>query len=295
LAETTIEWAHYTFNPWLGCNRVSPACDACYADAGSKRIAAQRKLKLWDEGSTRHFTSESYWKQPHAWNRKAERETVRKRVFCASFADVFEDRPELVDRRKRLIALIEATPWLDWMLLTKRPENMIPMTAAAWPKYWPSNVWAGTTAESQAYFDRRWEHLRRVPAPVHFVSYEPALAPLSLEVPLFSAMRSHDDPPLELLIVGGESGPKARPFHIEWARAIRNECRQADVAFFFKQGGANVRTLGISRPGEHWPEGTKMHDAGDGTFRVWLKDKKGGDLAEFPEDVRVRDLPWGCA
>ncbi len=117
-----IQWTHHTFNPWRGCTHVSPGCEHCYAEALSKRNPAQ--LGTWGAGGTRVVASEAYWKQPERWNRAAEAAGERHRVFCASLADVFEDRPELVEPRERLWRLIVATPHLDWLLLTKRPENI---------------------------------------------------------------------------------------------------------------------------------------------------------------------------
>lgn len=276
--DTKIQWCHHTFNPWMGCTRVSPACDACYADAGSKRFAAQHKLKLWDDGSVRHITSDAYWKQPLAWDRKAGRENVRRRVFCASFADVFEDREELRKPRERLAQLIERTPNLDWMLLTKRPENMIRFAEPFWPRTWPLNVWAGTTVEDQKRADERLPRLLDVPACIRFVSVEPLLHVVDLRAYLGG---------LSLVIVGGESGPHARPFDIECARIIREQCAETKTSFFMKQFG--------SKPIRHWPrqafpfEPTKWHAQAMDILR--LKDPKGGDMSEWPVDLRVRQMP----
>lgn len=123
---TGIAWTDHTFNPWIGCAHVSPGCDHCYAEAGtSARIARGRGLPLWGEGAARQVTSPDYWKQPLRWDRAAAKEGVRRRVFCASLADVFEDRRDLDAARCALWDMIEQTPNLDWLLLTKRPQNVL--------------------------------------------------------------------------------------------------------------------------------------------------------------------------
>jgi protein gp37 len=258
MGKTSIEWTDFSFNAWLGCTRVSPECDNCYADRGSRRLAAQHGLKLWDEGSSRYFTGASYWDQLPAWNRKAERAGVRARVFCASYSDVGEDRPELVAPRERLCLGAEALPWLDFLFLTKRPENLVRLVPASWRHGWPPNVWAGTTVGVSASLGRL-EALRAIPAAVRFVSAEPLIEPI---YPNLAGVH--------WLIVGGESGPKARPFHLHWARQLRDRCRDERVAFFFKQAGAN---------------------AYDGPNRLRLLDGHGGDLDELPPDLHAREFP----
>ena len=123
-AESKIEWTDHTFNPWWGCEKVSPGCAHCYADAFAKRLGhGTTRPKLWGPGSERKVASEAMWREPIKWNRSAEKAGKRARVFCASMADVFEDRPDLLVPRARLFRLVAATPHLDWLLLTKRPEN----------------------------------------------------------------------------------------------------------------------------------------------------------------------------
>jgi protein gp37 len=166
MGETTIQWTAtrgpdgtmhpgFTLNPWIGCERVSPECDFCYADRGSRRLAAQHGLKLWDDGSSRYLTKDPMSKAL-AWNRKAQKLGVRLKVFCASYSDVFEDRPELVEPRAALLQTIEHTPCLDWLLLTKRPENMRRMTFSRWAGVWPGNVWAGVVV---------WIHVGKTASP----------------------------------------------------------------------------------------------------------------------------------
>ena len=153
-----IEWTDHTFNPWSGCVKVSPACQHCYAAA---LPPAYRRNAVWGAHTDRMPASDSYWAQPLAWDRKARKEGVRRRVFCASTADVFEDRADLDPLRERLWDLIQKTPNLDWLLLTKRPEVMFKWSQS---HPWPVNAWAGTTVESQDWADRRIPWLLRVPA-----------------------------------------------------------------------------------------------------------------------------------
>ena len=226
-----IEWTHHTFNPWWGCTKVSPACAHCYAETWAQRLA----LDLWGRSSSRRFFTDDYWRQPAKWNEEAQRDRVRRRVFCASMADVFEGRPELDIWRDRLWPLIESTPWLDWLLLTKRPQNVARMVS--WKEGWPDNVWLGVTAENQRWADQRIPLLLSLPARVRFTSAEPLLGPLSLAQWLKSAGNAKRFPALDWIIAGGESGHGARPTHPDWIRALRDECQQSDVAFHFKQWG----------------------------------------------------------
>lgn len=219
-----IEWTHHTFNPWWGCVKVSPACKNCYAETWAKRVGSD----VWGAGAPRRFFSDAHWKQPLKWNDEAIRDRARRRVFCASMADVFEDRRDLDLWRMRLWELIERTPSLDWLLLTKRPECVSRL--APWGDHWPKNVWLGTTAEDQASADERVPALVGHKAGVMFVSCEPLLGPLDLRKWL-------DPSGLNWVIAGGESGTKARPMNPAWPRSLRDQCISAGVAFHFKQWG----------------------------------------------------------
>jgi protein gp37 len=217
---TKIEWCDATFNPWVGCQKVSPACDHCYAEGWAKRTG---QSSLW--AGIRRRTTPDNWRQPIKWNHEAERLGVRKRVFCASLADVFDNKvpPEW---RHDLFRLIGSTPSLDWLLLTKRPQNIAKMlpsdfVLAGRP---PHNVWLGTTVENQAEANRRIHHLRAVPAAVRFLSCEPLL---DLIVPDLTGVA--------WVICGGESGGGARKMQPMWARALRDDCAAEGVAFFMKQ------------------------------------------------------------
>lgn len=220
-ADSKIEWTHHTFNPWWGCTRVSPGCEHCYAETFAKRVGVK-----WGVQADRRFFGEKHWREPLKWNKSAGERGVRERVFCASMADVFEDRPELDEERLRLWCLIEATPHLDWLLLTKRPENMERLEPESWNKGWPANAWAGCTVEDRKRKERI-DHLRKVPAGVRFLSVEPQLEDLG----------TVDLTGIHWVICGGESGHGARPMHPDWARSLRDQCLAAGVAFHFKQWG----------------------------------------------------------
>lgn len=229
-----IEWTDHTFNPWQGCTKISPACDHCYAEGWAKRSG----LVTW--GGPRRRASQGYWDKPIKWDRQAERDGVRHKVFCASLADVFDN--QVPDQwREDLWFLIAGTPHLDWLLLTKRPQNiakMLPRDYETWtPEAWPwANVWLGTTVENQEEADRRIPHLLAVPAARYFLSCEPLLGPIRFsKVPGFN--RIGLDLSKWWVICGGESGPGARPMHPDWARSLRDQCTVAGVPFFFKQWG----------------------------------------------------------
>ena len=251
---TKIEWCDHTFNPWIGCAKVSPGCDHCYAESSTP----SRVLGVnWGPGAPRRRTGKSNWNKPLAWNRNHDKFYAehgrRQRVFCASLADVFDNE---VDPRWRrdLFDLVELTPNLDWLLLTKRIGNVVRML----PSHdWASrpNVWLGATIVNQEEADRDIPKLLATPARVRFLSMEPLLGPVDLtridigghsEVyPMTGTTDCEDDdgnpmpdvPALNWVIVGGESGPDGRPMHPAWARSLRDQCDAAGVPFLFKQWG----------------------------------------------------------
>jgi protein gp37 len=226
---SAIEWTHHTFNPWWGCTKVSPGCKHCYAETWAKRLGAL----LWGARAPRRQFGDAHWREPLAWNAGVPK-GKRERVFCASMADVFEDRRDLDASRERLWRLIEITPRLDWLLLTKRPEKVAEL--APYGSVWPENVWLGATAENQRWLDRRMLELAAIPARVLFLSCEPLLGPLDfsnwLELSRRGELRMVD-----WVIAGGESGAHARPMNPEWARSIRDQCVAAGIRFHFKQYG----------------------------------------------------------
>lgn len=218
---TGITWTDHTFNPVWGCAKISPGCDNCYAATFAKRVGQ----KVWGTKTQRREFGEKHWNDPRKWNRQAEKEGRKKRVFCASMADVFDANwPPGV--RDRLWALIRETPALDWQVLTKRPENIESMLPKDWGQGY-DNVWLGVTTENQEYADRRLPILLRTPAKTRFASYEPALELVSF--------RQYAD--LDWIIIGGESGPRARSFDPQWALDVIAQCRALDVSCFHKQMG----------------------------------------------------------
>lgn len=234
-----IAWTHHTFNPWIGCVKVSDGCKNCYAE--TLVVNRMGRPNLWGPPKTtqRSRTSPKNWLSPVRWNREAKADGASLRVFCASLCDVFEDHPDANAARPELFALIKATPFLQWQLLTKRPEYIAQMLPNDWGNYGYANVWLGTSIESMKVADRR-EWLAEIPAPVRFISFEPALGPLD-EMPLDG---------IDWIIYGGESGPKFRPHDLAWPRAMRQRCAEHDVAFFYKQSSAPRTEMGIQLDGE---------------------------------------------
>lgn len=218
--KTGISWTHHTFNAWWGCEKVSPACTNCYAETLAARFGVG-----WGPHAPRKTFGEKHWNDPLRWDRKAKKDGVKRRVFCGSMMDLFENHPAAHKERPKLWPLIRKTPNLNWLLLTKRPENILGLLPGDWSVENYPNVWMGTTVENNAYA-RRADHLRAVPAKVRFISYEPALGPLD-KLNLGQ---------IDWLIFGGESGPGFRPHNPEWAKDILDRCLLEKVAFFYKQG-----------------------------------------------------------
>jgi protein gp37 len=268
MGETTgIGWTDCTANWWIGCERVSPACDFCYADRDSKRLAAQHGLKLWEGDRYITRTAEANVRK---WNKRALADGVRRRCFCMSFGDIFEKNErwdEALDHIRRTVAwpVMQECQQLDFQLLTKRPENIAEMIPPAWLDQAPPNVWYGVTAEDQQHLEDRWAHLEKIPAVVRFLSVEPMLGRVQL-----------GDRMPDWVICGGESGPHARAFNVDAAGWLRRECAQKGVPFFMKQLGAKPIT-----------------EIGGQSFEpILLKDRHGADWDEWPTDVpRVREFP----
>lgn len=260
MAENTkIEWADHTFNPWTGCTKVSPGCDRCFAEAWSKR--AGDRVGKWGPGAQRVRTTPANWKQPIKWNAEAERLGVAQSVFCASLGD-WADNAVPAQWRFDLADLIIRTPWLNWLLLTKRIGNAAAMLAEMFPNGMPRNVRIGATICNQPEADRDIPKLLALNCP-NFLSIEPMLGPVDLTpayLPCPTSAR-HGGPAMDpdtgayecckecdytgigneigidWVIVGGESGPGARPMHPDWVRSLRDQCQAAGVPFLFKQWG----------------------------------------------------------
>lgn len=224
-----IEWTNHTFNPWWGCARVSPACENCYAETFA---TVRQKLPIWGVKAERRFFGEKHWNEPFKWDRAAKAEGVRARVFCASMADVGEKREDLKPWKVKLAKLVDGTPNLDWLFLTKRPENLGDLMATMWPERttWPFNVWLGTTVENQKYADIRIPLLARygASAVVRFLSMEPLLGGVDLAKYLGV---------IDWVILGGESGTGARPSSAGWFRSLRDQASTAGIPVNFKQWG----------------------------------------------------------
>ena len=226
-ANTKIEWATHTFNPWIGCTRVSPACDNCYAASMMDDRLGRAK---WGPGEPRSRTSTGNWKQPYKWDRQAKGAADRPGVFCASLADVFDI--EVPDAwRSDLFKTIANTPSLDWLLLSKRPDvarRFFRSAAIHWP-----NIWLGTTVENQRVASSRIQSLWETPhVAIRFLSMEPLLEPVDLRAYLDPDLRAGI---IDWVIVGGESGRNARPMSPEWAESLRDQCAEFGVKFFMKQ------------------------------------------------------------
>lgn len=257
-----IEWTDHTFNPWIGCTKVSPACDHCYAEIST----ASRSLKVsWGAGQPRHRTGKDNWNQPKRWNDNHDNFFTehgrRQRVFCASLADVFDNEVPAA-WRVDLVELIAATPNLDWLILTKRIGNAHTM----WPAEPLPNVWLGATICNQEEADRDIPKLLQVPVCVRFLSMEPLLGPVDLtKIPIPGSGHGYHefDPIITMnvlrrasvfashvhwVIVGGESGPNARPMQTQWVKNLRDQCIGAGVPFFFKQWGEWLGALQDGNP-----------------------------------------------
>ena len=223
---TAISWCDHTFNAWEGCEKISPGCKFCYAAELNKWL---RKGENWGPATPRRLFGDAHWAKPLAWDRAARATGVRRRVFCSSVADVFEDRPDLVEHRDRLWALIKVTMNLDWLLLTKRPENVEHlMPEISWLAI---NGWLGVTAEDDEHARSRIPLLRCLSDRFAktFVSYEPALGRIDWRPHL----DGHNRP--DWVIFGDESGRRRRDAELDWARETRDACATAGVAFHFKQ------------------------------------------------------------
>ncbi len=331
MAEATkIQWTDATFNPWIGCTRVSPGCDDCYA---ARSTPARTHGIEWGAGQPRHRTSAETWGHPAAWNKRQFYECldcgarfappgrkegfvtcpgcskhggrmaydeedgsrvkrVRRRVFCASLADVFDNEVDPAWRMD-LFKLIAETPNLDWLVLTKRIGNVMSMCSTDSLMFDAlQHVWLGATVVNQEEADRDIPKLLSIPARVRFLSCEPLLGPISFEgmwVP-HKDVRIHENmlEALDWVIVGGESGASARQLHVEWVESMIAQCAALEVPCLVKQLG-------------HRPLWTGTHAVGHGgtvhklpkpwTAPYGLKDPKGGDINEWPERLRVREFP----
>lgn len=238
--KTSISWTDHTHNPWVGCTKVSPGCDGCYAETLNHRWGGDN----WGKGKLRRVLSDANWAKPMKWNREAQASGIVSKVFCGSMCDVMDDEaPE--GQRERLWELVDSTPNLYWQLLTKRPHRYVRYLPESGFKH--GNVMLMATVEKQEFYvprikalnDAR-QHLNMLMDINHLggkeikmgVSYEPALGPLSIRD--YPGLRPH------WLIFGGETGNHPRPMEQEWADNIKSECEEFGVAFFMKQMSART-------------------------------------------------------
>ena len=244
MAASDIEWTEFTWNPVAGCTMVSPGCTNCYAMRMAARLEAMGNKKY--EGTTRRSAGRAVWsgrvnldeialQAPLSWRRS-------QRVFVNSMSDLFQEAVP-VEFVRRVWTVMEQAHWHTYQVLTKRPERMREILSDRGFRVLP-NVWLGTSVESADYISRI-DELRETPAEVRFVSFEPLIA----------AVGNFDLSGVDWAIVGGESGPAARPMEQAWVDEIHRACRIQGVAFFFKQwGGTNKKKAGRELSGRTWDE-----------------------------------------
>lgn len=347
--KSSIEWTDRTWNPVRGCSMAKGSetggCLNCYAARMASRNLPEMKSPTTGEAFARILDSGPRWTGKVELIEKALPAPLHwrnpQRIFVNSMSDLFHEAltDEQIDRVFGIMALC---PQHTFQILTKRPERMLAYLSRGvddefmreqmdeavqefgachanmnQPDRWPlPNVWLGASVENQATADARIPVLLRTPAAKRFVSYEPALGPVSFEkwsdtglecggcgwsgveseckeagpeddtgfaCPQCSEICGHLplDERLDQIIVGGESGPGARPFDVQWARNTVQQCASAGVACFVKQLGAKPTE------GGKWPDGSPS------TYSFHLEDRKGGDMSEWPEDIRVREFPAG--
>lgn len=326
MGETTgIGWTDHTASPWWGCLKVSPGCEHCYAET---LAVTRRKLPAWGPPSTtERKRTKGAWKDVLRWNRATKKDGVRRRMFVSSLSDIFEAHPMVAPWRAEALDLLAQCDGLDVQLLTKRPENIRAMVPAAWLESWPAHVWVGTTAEDQRRANERIPHLLRVPAAVRFLSCEPLLEAVDLtrlpaELLLMDALRgdrfsstgggkfyARGEAIISWAIVGGESGPGARPFDLAWARSIVRQCDDAGVPVFVKQMGDNPVDSALvdiygpdgkrryTRPADHYDVAEARATRGYDVLPHALKFKAhhAADPSEWPADLQRQEFPNGGA
>jgi len=284
---TKIQWTDHTFNPWVGCTKVSDLCRFCYAEVNTfTRKERARGRELWGPTAARHRTSQKLWDDVYKWDEAARVEGRRHKVFCASLADVAEDRPDLVPWRADLCDLIVDTPNLWWQLLTKRPQNL----ARLFKREALARSWVGYSGADPEGIRALLEAVPETG--LRFLSLEPLLEPVDVRpflrtVVMETQMAEYVAPGIDWVIVGGESGRHARPCDLEWIREVVGHCRTAGAPVFVKQLGA--------RPYDHSDmcrgcPGCGTRECG-AAYDLQLDHEKGGDPEEWPEWLRVREFP----
>jgi protein gp37 len=258
MKNSAINWTDHTANFWWGCQKVSEGCKHCYAETLSKRFGKQ----IWGLPQTTDREHKSgIWKDIVKWDADAGAEGIRRRVFVSSMSDFLEDHPQVAEWRSKAKYIIRNLKNLDVLILTKRPQNAAQFLFDWWSDF-PAHVWMGTTVENQKAVHTRLDYLAAIPSKVHFVSVEPQLEQITLHGEkngiVYNWLSSHPRA-IHWVICGGESGPSCRPFSWDWARSLRDQCKESNVAFWMKQGGGHPN--------------------------------KREKFSDIPEDLRIRELP----
>lgn len=281
--KTGISWTKSTFNPWIGCTKVGPGCDACYAEALDGRHKWGGKTH-WGVGTPRMRTSESYWLQPLKWEKMAKETGEFWPVFCCSLADVFDNEvPQ--EWRDDLWNLIENTPHLTWQLVTKRVSNVMKMIPENWRAQLPKNVWIVATMVNQDEFDRDWPKLRAIPARVRGLSVEPMLG--NIQFPDITRSLGYKSElenvrgELHWVIYGGESKQgfhMPRECRLTWLNDGIAQCRELGIAPFIKQAGHAITTATMTSEGilHHLPAWAVGKNADPTRWPKWMQ------VQEFP-------------
>lgn len=290
MADTKIEWSDAVWNPTRGCSLVSEGCRLCYAMKQAHRFSGAGAAY---DGLTKLTMNGPHWTgqvrtvpelldQPLRWRKP-------RKIFVNSMSDLFhEDVPDgFIDQ---VFGTMDRTPQHTYQILTKRPERMLSYCSQYW-KVALDNVWLGVSVEDQKTADARIPLLLQTPAAIRFVSYEPALAEVNFAaIPAPGCYLDGFPDGLHWVIVGGESGPGARPFNVQWARHVRRACYVAGVPCFIKQMGSLPIVPACRQNHFEWGDGNfKEYDADH--WRITLKDRKGGDWDEWADDLRVREFP----
>jgi protein gp37 len=258
--KSTIEWTDATWNPTTGCTKVSPGCAHCYAETIAKRFKHDGPYVPWTVKAQREPGRPAVTLHPDRldWPLKQKKPL---RIFVDSMSDLFhEDVPDAFIHRVIMtmqgywgidgqVLEVEKRPKHIYQVLTKRPERMAEFIKVRWPHGLPPNIWLGVSVENQRYADKRIPPLLQTPAAVRFISAEPLLGPVDIDQYLDRGYESGGpqgwvaEPSIDWVIVGGESGPRARPMHPDWVGSLRDQCKAAGVPFFFKQWGQWMRSM----------------------------------------------------
>jgi len=275
---SAIEWTDATWNPWQGCTKVSEACAHCYMFRDMARYGRDGSIVVRSKPPTFNLPLSKTREGRHAI-------ASGSKVFTCSWSDWFHVNADAW--RADAWEIIRQRPDVTFQIVTKRTERIAKCLPPDWGRGWP-NVWLIATVENHERFLERLQPLLDVPAPVRGLSCEPLLGPLDIRFWLKRPYQIDNavHPSLDWVIVGGESGPGARPMDLAWARAIVEQCKTAAVACFVKQLGAKPFTpnAAIAAP-------LRRERGRDGNFWLTLRNKKGGDPSEWPADLRVRDFP----